>query len=285
MKHILLIVFLFPLSLNAATPLDSVEKISADSNHICIIDEENVKCWKIVTSDYIITKLVRISAPTFKNPRAVSTGAFNTCVLDDEGVKCWTLEYEGSHQPDGLVDLSNVPELKNPKSIFTGEYSACAVDDEGMKCWGSKLWEIPNLNSPRIIDVMYDKVCVFDGPEIKCSSNFRFPLPTLNNPRLVSLEPTFMCAIDDEDINCFGDNSFNQLHTPFLKNPIAISTTEQTACALDSDSRLKCWGSHREKEDVYQLKNSLAFTTFKTQNSSIACTIDDDGFSCFHESE
>ena len=91
-------------------------------------------------------------------------------------------------------------------------------------------------------------ICMLKDGAIQCeklgyySSNYTLRVPELKNPIDVSVSSRTVCAIDDTGIVCSGDSDLQDFAPKTLKNPRGISSSGDRACAID-DLGISCWGN------------------------------------------
>jgi len=216
---------------NGRDPLVADYQISSDSNVVCVLDENDVKCWGSNWSGHL-------NVPQLQNPKHVSVGVTHACAIDFSGVSCWGNNWAGQ---------TDVPNLVNPTLVEAGNGNTCALDDSGIVCWGwndSGQSVVPNLVNPRHISVGKQHACALDDNGVACwGEDWAIP-PELLNPTAISSGGYKTCAIDDTGVVCWGRSQFSYgaLDVPDLSNPTSVVAGHaQNVCAFD-DSGIVCWG-------------------------------------------
>ena len=216
---------------NGRDPLVADYQISSGSNVVCVLDENDVKCWGSNWSGHL-------NVPQLQNPKHVSVGLTHACAIDFSGVSCWGNNWAGQ---------TDVPNLVNPTLVEAGNGNTCALDDSGIVCWGwndSGQSVVPNLVNPRHISVGNQHACALDDNGVACwGEDWAIP-PELLNPTAISSGGYKTCAIDDTGVVCWGRSQFSYgaLDVPDLSNPTSVVAGHaQNVCAFD-DSGIVCWG-------------------------------------------
>jgi alpha-tubulin suppressor-like RCC1 family protein len=175
-------------------------------------------------------------------------GQYFGCALTNAGgVLCWGQNSSGQlgngTTKDSLTPVSVQGLSSGVKDIAVGEFFACALLDSGaMKCWGNNAWGQLGINS---------------------TNNHSSPVNVLGlsgGVTAISAGSATVCAIQNGGLFCWGSNEFgtvgniqiiyNQYNQPMpvyqmSSGVIAISTQDETACAILTDGALKCWGLNR----------------------------------------
>ncbi len=190
---------------------------------------------------------------------AVSAGSWHTCAITTEGgVKCWGAN-EFGQLGDGSTNARSTPvdvsgRASDVTAISAGQWHTCAVTGGGgVKCWGSNSsGQLGNGTT--------------DGPEQCTISAFGCSTVPIDVSGLadgiaaVSTGTDFTCALTNGgSVKCWGNNAYGQLgdgqacgdvcatptDVPGLSDRVAaISTDSGHACALTSESGVKCWGAN-----------------------------------------
>lgn len=229
--------------------LKDPKMIAVGKNHVCAIDENQVKCMEGMNSSpsdvYKNANVMKIPSG-IKNPRMIAAGEFHTCVLDDEGIKCW-----------GNVDgygMTAMPKFSNPIKLIAQKAYTCARDDNGIQCWGGKIWG-------------HDFLCITNGA---CSNSFYTLDP-------ITLDRTYIkdiCKSSSLHLQC---HPFSTL-ARFAQRPTyyAGSLFSDSSCAL-TNGKLTCWGvfGHQSPYPNY-MDNPLVLA-----GSDTKCMMNNQGIKCF----
>lgn len=225
---------------SAATPV--VVDISAALDATCgLRSDGTVVCWGAPFDKPALVPL----------PRAVeiSVGAKLACARTAEGhVACLGLqlvEPQRQFGPEGPGKAAVLPGIADAKQISVGSTHACVLRAGGvLSCWGDNTFgQLGNGT--------------FESTET--------PVPVSLGPVLaVSAGDSATCALTKDGVHCWGRADPGQLGdgsaphelcaaasvmcSPLpvlvqgLSNPQRISVARGGACALNGDSRVRCWG-------------------------------------------
>jgi alpha-tubulin suppressor-like RCC1 family protein len=217
----------------------------------CVIDAKGTQCWGLVTSGVN-------DVPALSNPRVVSTSHFHACAIDDDGVKCW-----------GVNEFNQIdvpPDLNQPIMVSAGETHTCVVEIDGaVVCWGSydgiDLTNLPTLTDPK---KMHEGNCALDGTQLSCWEGVGYSdgsFDGVHEIRDFQLGNGYACVTGNElrgsqsgpivlRVACSGnmDSGTHDFPTDLLQ-PTQIATGSSFACAVESNDRLRCWGSSAGSDD------------------------------------
>lgn len=140
----------------------------------------------------------------FKNIKDVSSGKNHSCYIDDGKLGCFGKNDSGQ--------TSN-PELMNVTLVTSGMNHSCAYEDEEVHCWGDN-----SSGQANVPDELFESEYLAAGIDFTCS------------------------AFKDE-ITCFGGNPKIKENIPVVTSKIiGFKAGSLTACILQEDKNLKCWG-------------------------------------------
>jgi alpha-tubulin suppressor-like RCC1 family protein len=169
--------------------------VVAGTSHLCIIDDNRVKCFAShVDDDWF-------KVPSLINPRELVAGYDHTCALHDGGVACWRKAKSAPIE---------VPAVRNPHGLVAHGNHSCLIDDDGVKCWGdneSGQNNIPTLTHPRVVATGGTHACAIADEGVKCwGSNLagESSPPPLANPKQLAAGKNFSCAVDNDQLICWG---------------------------------------------------------------------------------
>jgi len=239
-----------------------------------VTDSGTVQCWDNGSPPHTVT--VDNDGTPLRGVKAIAVGLGHTCALLTKAtVQCWggnssgqlgnnTLEQ--SNLPVTVVDeVGNI--LSGVAAIAAGDSHSCALMLSGyVRCWGSNssgqlgdgLGGNAGANTPHATFARMEGVFGECDPE--CEPNVR-----LSPAMSVSADDNFTCALlRNGTVYCWGSNENGQLgngsqasstravsvvvdanniYTP-LQDVATVAVGGAHACALMSDSTVKCWGSN-----------------------------------------
>jgi alpha-tubulin suppressor-like RCC1 family protein len=224
-------------SLSASTGARRRETLAAGTAHACMIESGAVYCWGYgehgQRGDGTDVDDYRSGTPRrvvgLGNQLSLTAGELHTCALAADGsVSCWGDNSAGQLGNPDAGAASSTPQrvytssywggtnpLAHIVQIAAGPSSTCALDASGsVWCWG----------------VSYD-------PSVSHRDTAHL-LPSVN-----ALQVTGRCfLLSDHTVACWQYGSDVPQRVPFLTNAVAISSSEETDCAIVSGGTVKCWG-------------------------------------------
>jgi alpha-tubulin suppressor-like RCC1 family protein len=217
----------------------------------------------------------------------VSAGNYQNCgILANGTLECWGNETYGI--------IANTPTAGPYVDVNLYEFSPCVLDAMGeITCWGS--WgsslansgEDPPTGPFEGFHHGYSNGCAWDSSgALTCWGVTSSGVKTTPSVDLhsVNLGWAHACGLDDAGMPvCWGSNSPAVTAAPASLE--TISADNRTTCAVNDQSRLKCWGW----EDAYNLLTDAPSgegwvnTSMGRDN---ACAIDDQGqITCWGRSD
>lgn len=240
-----------------AVGIEDAIAVTTGSKHSCALRKTGaVMCWgmgykgQIGHGEYAPRQLVPARVKDIDDAVAIVAGAHHSCALRKTGeVMCWG---EGRALGHGSRQDSNVPVLVRGLGkvvqISAGEHTTCAVEQDGATfCWG--------LDRGGLLARAQEKI---QGQDQALHATLS-PLRATALPKLKLLEifAEHACGIKPGgQVLCWGDGEFGQLgpgdrsaaegpvEISGLSNAVALSSGGgKASCALDSEGRIKCWGT------------------------------------------
>lgn len=226
--------------------------VSAGHRHTCAQRDGFAMCWGDNTNGSVGTGSVAeyvampadVALPTTMAVRAVTAGEYSTCAIgDDTNVYCWGRNTSGQIGMDPTVQYVASPTLisgvAGATAIDIGRTHVCAIVGGMAYCWGSgsnrQLGNAAGSWSPTPV-----------GP----TGNGTFASLALGDDH--------SCALDTAgDVYCWGANRLGQLGRggmPSIEDSAdpmrvaidgtvtAISSFDDTTCALTDAGAIYCWG-------------------------------------------
>jgi alpha-tubulin suppressor-like RCC1 family protein len=188
---------------------------------------------------------------------ALAMGAFHVCALSAAGVSCWGSNASGEVGHDPATDTSNqnclpsvVSGVTGVKSLAAGGATSCALLMDGtVTCWGSNAFGQLGTGAAD------------NGVHATPAA-----VPALSNVVDVAVSATFACAaLGDGSVRCWGANLSGSLGhdpagdcdgggggptcilpptaVPGVTGAVKVSAGNQAACAVLSDTTVRCWGA------------------------------------------
>ena len=261
--------------------------------HACaVLDDGSVHCWGSNTYGRLGDGTIVIRETPVpvnlggKKAQAVSLGEEHTCaLLVDGSVQCWGRNNLGQLGNDGTNELSMNPvevdldDERSAISISSGRHHTCAVlDDNSVVCWGDN--EYGELGAA----TASNETCSVGENNYDC---IKTPaVVALGEERravTVSAGRNHNCSLmEDNSVLCWGLNGWGQAgdetnitkRNPIVVDlgeakPVAISSRENSSCALFEDGDLACWGSNTSGQlgigrDISVLSPSVVDTGSET---------------------
>ncbi len=234
---------------------DGAVQVEVGSNVACtVLESGRLFCWGrggYVGDGTNEDRFIATEVLTNDNDVMVSkvvVGSSHTCALISNGsVMCWGQEYEGKLGDGverGTWDIATTPNYTAPLpdgrlavDIGVSTSSTCAVLDNGsVSCWGYAAYILfgnegienqPNTGFSFGEDITVRSITTYGGNEGGYMSG--------------------MCVILSNDtVSCFHGTGFLKDSYSFSPHtPIMVAIGAQHACALLSDSSLRCWGDNK----------------------------------------
>lgn len=246
--------------------LSGASEIGAGNAHTCARTGSGMRCWGDNSYGQVgdgtwTTRTIPVTTQIAMSVASIAVGGYHTCARSAAGaVQCWGRNYDGQ-LGDGTTSNRNLPVNADGLSggvtrLSAGGYHTCALAAGAtLKCWGA------NSNG-QVGDGTTDRrerpTAVVDAP---------VPVTEL------SLGEVHTCVRGGANtFHCWGDANYGKLgrFTPSnvsysnrpaavtgLESPIvALSTFEQTTCAVTDTGGARCWG-----DNYYgQLGNGVEFS-------------------------
>eukprot|EP00890_Picochlorum_soloecismus_P001286 jgi/Picsp_1/2158/NSC_05623-R1_kinase-like protein len=237
-----------------------VNTIEAGSQLACAIDNEfDIDCWGLnVTSN-------KINHPVGPDFISLSCGNLQCCAVSNSSIECW-----------GDSDAFDPPVSTAPDdarwmqvSVSTENPYACAIiysnnnQTSSISCWGpndiiQQAENVPELDGDtkwKQVLTMSDFICALNtADELSCwgneDENTFDPTPA-GNYQVGAAGVYQLCLVTvDGELECFGRKDAPQIQLP------QIDTTwlpniggAQVICAIDSNTRMHCWGDTAYSQD------------------------------------
>lgn len=246
--------------------LGQVTAIAAGELHTCAIAgvDNGLFCWgdnssaqlgSFEAETHSAYPVQVVSASGFlTNVKQVSTGALHTCAIHaDNRLVCWG-EGEsgrlGDNNPDDheaeiprqvrrIQDGGAVVAVQDALQVVSGSAHSCLINtSRTVECWGSNTFgqlamsplQVANAATPHLVE-------------------------RLSAVEQIAAGPNHTCALTEGRVYCWGDNSQGQLgyigpSTNAVSLVDGVSNVDNIvagswfACALDTMTGLRCWGSN-----------------------------------------
>jgi len=223
--------------------------LAAGANHTCaLLADGTGRCWGDNGGGQLgdgttATRTTPVPVIGLTDATALAAGLSHTCALVADGTaRCW-----GNNGVGQLGDGSTashvtpvaVVSLANASAITAGSLHTCALVADGTaRCWGNSFFgqlgsglttSLP-LTTPRVVTGLANAVSITAGA-------------------------FHTCALLVGSARCWGDNTNGQLGdgtttqraTPvsvknLLNTPVGLAAGSTSACAVQSDGSVRCWG-------------------------------------------
>lgn len=243
-----------PVQVQGITDAETIEVINGRS---CVVDTARaVICWGWLFPDAVgmPSSMSRVPAavPGIADAVDFAGSDYSPCVTRVSGkVACWGLSYVGGRGDPvgdgvGLVGVGeDVIGVDDAAAVAVGSYNACMLRaaGAGVTCAGLGPFA----------EGLQEGEDGFDGLVIAQES---WQIPWSAGASSLAVGHRIGCAVKAGSVQCIGrpdgDGSLgggsdqNSLITPVtvtgLENPEAVSVGEDTACALEADQTVRCWG-------------------------------------------
>jgi hypothetical protein len=229
----------------------SLESLSADYHHTCLIDNEGAKCLGGDARHTENTNITQITTGLI-NPRSITSSDTHGCVIDDTGIVCWGREAQASVPPH----------IVNPREVEAGSWFSCAIDDTGLKCWGWELLttEIPfDIVNATNLSVGRASACVLDNGKPICRATSKIQIEDvpdiLDHVSYMSVYKNTACAIQDHKLYCWGDSASADSYGIKLNNTLSKIRLGYRIYCLANDKTVSCTDqiSHELMEDIVKI--------------------------------
>lgn len=206
--------------------------------------------------------------PSWASVRAIGNG--NTCgILDTGDVRCWGQErstswgeplYLGPPRPGSsafelpMTDVAGTPGM------------VCGLSrDDRIYCWGNEALSHPELGTIKVVPEVTGEPAVAltmssrtvcwiedDGvgrcqprPEPDATALSEAAIPTEARFSRIALGLRFGCGLEAESgaVRCWGPDADRVVGFEPVGEFIDLAVTIDTACVVDTDQQLRCWGT------------------------------------------
>lgn len=235
--------------------IDEVSLVTTGNQHTCYARQGRVYCFgsnehgQLGRAKTLSVEATPVEISGVPAPSALVAFGSRTCALSRGRVYCWGAQYGGS--APGAPELLSFPSTVAIDRIAVGSYATCGLGAGHLYCQG----RIGLLGLP--------SSCL--TVTRTASTPEPFPLP----PALSALDGHIVqvglgvgtgCFLTDQhEVYCWGCNSRGQLgtgqsdagnvpeergliETPILRRAVELRVGAHTACAIDQDRALWCWG-------------------------------------------
>lgn len=271
-----------PVALNQPT------EIVGGKDFFCAQDADGIKCWGIVSKEQL-----RNPPKDLKNPRMLSAGYEHICVLDDSGPRCWGAENEFS-----ILDFPRAPQ--NPRRLALGSSTTCALDDLGILCWGSRVQGLSQMPTDWIQPSLISMGMSYKGPicamdmqnRVRCWPDNHKPysvarVPALVKPYAIANDESGACVLQEDPlrpVRCWGTSLALQMPMN-LKRSRAISAGSNSACVIQIDGQVVCWGDFERSEELLaEVPERIVDAQVISLHDRHACVLDREGVKCWGRS-
>src|SRR6478736_5503124 len=239
-------------------------------------------------------------------PVSIVSGDYHSCALFAGGtVKCWGDNQSGQLGVGrGCLSYSAKPlpvsHLCGVKALSAGNIHTCALLDDGtVECWGRAPAGIQDETSPMTIDAGSDQMCPIIASSGRLSMYGSMPgkVPCLTSAVAIAAGNANDCAVlVDGTVRCWGWRGGGGLgdgtglvqdstldgwaRAPVLVSNInaavGVSAGPESACAVLSDTTVRCWGQNESGELGNGTSTPSAIPT-QVQNLSGAVAVTSNG--------
>lgn len=230
--------------------IDEVSLVTTGTQHTCYARLGRVYCFgsnehgQLGRTRSLSAEAVPVEISSVPSPSALVAFGTRSCAISGGRAFCWGLDY-GSDTPVELAFPTSI------EQIAVGTYTTCGLGGGHLYCQGGLgLFGLPST-------------CNAVTRTSTRPEPFPFP-PTLarldGRIRQIGLGDGFGCFMTTEqEVYCWGCNSRGQLgtgqsdrgntpeerplvETPILRRALELRVGAHTACAIDEDRALWCWG-------------------------------------------
>jgi alpha-tubulin suppressor-like RCC1 family protein len=247
-----------PVDVVGAT--DNVSAIDAGNNFTCAVIDGAAKCWGYNEHGKLGNDSTTDSATPVdvsglgSGMTAITAGDGHACAVNSSGgLRCWGYDWRGE-----LGDGNTDTESHVPVQVFgltggvaetgAGVMLSCArTTDSGAHCWGYNWYGqvgkgASGGDEPRPVTVTVS----YEGSPLSGVSD-------------IGVGGYHVCALVGGGVKCWGQNGYGQVGigskvdqsspvdvVSLTSGVAAITGGETHACALMTDSTVKCWGSNEK---------------------------------------
>lgn len=225
-----------------------VSKVAVNETHSCAIMNGGVNCWGRNNRGQLGNNSIaeRVTSPV--NVSNINSGATDivlgsehSCAIVNGGAMCWGANYAGQlgngSFTDSLIPVSVDGLESGVKQVASGRLHSCALlENNTVKCWGYNVQGQLSIGN--------------------FSSKNAPALVPLNDVKFVAASGLTTCFIlINGSVMCAGDNGMGQLGNGTKTNsslPVSVlnlsanitqvDISERSACAIDSNGAVYCWG-------------------------------------------
>jgi alpha-tubulin suppressor-like RCC1 family protein len=256
-----------PVRTSTLANLSGVTSLSVGAYHACAVSGGSVYCWGLnawgnLGHNSNVSKATAYLVTGITNATAVGAGGYHSCaLLDDRTVKCWGHNTQGQLGDGTLTERwtpVSVSGLANVTAISVGSRYTCALlTDSTVRCWGYNGYGQLGDNSTTNRTTPVAVSGLNSVAKIATSVDHYNWHDTAGSTCAVKTDGTVWCWGHNGQ-GQLGDNTLTDRLLPVqvlrddnndgtctegaLNNVTEITSGARSACAILSDSSLRCWG-------------------------------------------